>query len=231
MAAIVETVVGDRRIQLGNEEFVRKMKFGAAWGKIRIGVRFAVNTTGGTFTNAIFQIGVCSGTTNTFNNGNTTGYWGCHYGQNYGTSGYTYNTTYYAVTANGAAVYRTGNTTTSSTLGWGGDSALLLINPWHSIWYADFEKPAASGGFGNQGITAWWQSTGSTPSGISYDHPQYEMWRGMESETAITGALNYNGKITTSYAGDFSVLDTLSILWNKTTPTIEISDIMVTRFY
>ena len=227
MAAIVETVVGDRTIQLGNEEFVRKMKIGMAWGKVRVGVRWALNGTGGNIANASFLIGLCSGTTNTFYSGNTTGYFGVHFAQVY-PSTWANNTTYYSTGAsNGLAIYRVGASTTNSALGWGASQANIPVNPLRGIWYADFEKSASAGGLGSEGVTAWWQSAAQAAT----DHSQYEMWRGMETETAITGATNTNGKATTSYPGDITTLDTVSIRWSHTTPTVEISDVMVTRFY
>jgi hypothetical protein len=227
MAAIVETIVGDKTIQLGNEEFVRKMKIGTAWGKIRVGVRWAINGTGGNIANASFLIGLCSGTTNTFYNGNTTGYFGVQFANSYPSTWINGTTNYSTGSTNGTAVYRVGASTTTSSLTWGGSQAYTGVNPLRCIWYVDYEKPASAGGIGNQGVTVWWQEL----TQIGSDHPQYEMWRGMETETAITGATNFNGKATTTYPGDITTLDTVSLCWNKTTPTVQISDVMVTRFY
>jgi len=43
MAFIVEQYTGDKGVQLGCEDLIRAMPWGANWNKIRIGCRLAVN--------------------------------------------------------------------------------------------------------------------------------------------------------------------------------------------
>lgn len=60
MANIVETLAGDRRIELSNEEIVRKFSFGPYWRYIEIGVRVSINGSSDITTPGLY-IGVCSG--------------------------------------------------------------------------------------------------------------------------------------------------------------------------
>ena len=75
MASIVENIIGDRALQLGSEEFVRKMAIGNNWNKLRLGMRVLVNGTGD-IVGPRLQMGVCSGDTNTFASTTCTGYVG-----------------------------------------------------------------------------------------------------------------------------------------------------------
>jgi hypothetical protein len=65
MASIVENIVGDKALQLGNEEFVRPLNFGNNWNYIRIIARVTINGSA-TINSPRFQFGVCDGWTNTF---------------------------------------------------------------------------------------------------------------------------------------------------------------------
>ena len=89
MAFIVESLAGDRRLQLGGEEFVRPMSFGGRWGRLRIGLRCMVNAAT-TITNGGFVVGVCSGSTNTFVSSTTTDYIGMVIGSTGGYSNWGY---------------------------------------------------------------------------------------------------------------------------------------------
>ena len=228
MANIVEPIVGDRRIQLGNEEFVRTLGVRTNWSKLRIGIRHNVNTTGATILSASFVVGLCEGSAATYYNNNTTGFWGLSICGAL-TSNWTLSGNFYATSGgNSTFVTRIGNTTNTASNSIGGDTPYVIINPSHGVMYLDLEKNNA----GSNRMTHWYMDS----TAHNYDHSQTEFFQGMESEftggspNSVPGARNYNGANNYNYAGNINALDPLSISWNKSTPTMEISDIMVLRF-
>lgn len=62
MAQIINVAYGDQRLKLGNEMFGRKLNFGTAWDRIRIGIRYRFENAAQHLINAQFSIGVCEGT-------------------------------------------------------------------------------------------------------------------------------------------------------------------------
>jgi hypothetical protein len=78
MASIVQNIIGDQAVQIGNEEFVRKLSFGGSWNYCKVGLLMRVfgDTT---VNNCRFQIGFNSGDQNTLMSNNCAGYVGVKY--------------------------------------------------------------------------------------------------------------------------------------------------------
>lgn len=66
----------DVGLQLGNEEWVRKMALGSTWTHIRIGLLYQISGTATTPGGSGFAIGICSGTSAPFGNASTTNFVG-----------------------------------------------------------------------------------------------------------------------------------------------------------
>ena len=60
MAFITEPIIGDKRVQIGHEDFVRKMAIGNDWTSIRISLRLTILDSVGNF-NSNLVIGLCNG--------------------------------------------------------------------------------------------------------------------------------------------------------------------------
>ena len=77
MGSIVETIVGDKRLKLGNEQFVRKLAAGRNWHHLRIGVRLAFDgPQASAVASPLLAIGLCSGTSNCVGDASTTNFYG-----------------------------------------------------------------------------------------------------------------------------------------------------------
>lgn len=75
MASFVTTLFSDGNdvgLQLGNEEWVRKLAIGSTWTHIRIGVLWQLTGTANTPGGTGWFVGLCSGTSAPFNNASTT---------------------------------------------------------------------------------------------------------------------------------------------------------------
>lgn len=223
MAFIVETIAADRRIQLATEEFVRPMGIGSSWGKIRIGLRLALNGVS-TLSTQGFNVGICQGA-NGFMSTSTVDYMGVQFSSALplSSSGLTFNVGppayYQAATSSFITIKKVGMVNTTANAG-----ALSLF--WaaapttnHSQLFLDITKGTT------YTLTAW--GPGSAAAGQT-DVSASSFLLNMENEaapatttTAALGALAYSGN---------ALFDSISIFWNRSVPTIEISDIAVCRF-
>lgn len=228
MAAIVDSLLdGNRRLQIGNEEFVRGLSFGSNWTKVRIGIRFTVNDTGGgnISSPANFFVGLCEGTTNTFFSNNTTGFIGCNNSTGLNNA-WSYNASYYTACYNSCIIAKRVGNTTSSLGSYGlqyiGSDRWFFVGKAPNIGYAfwDFTKNSTSIVFN----LFWSFSTGYY--GITLSN---FIW-GLDNETAPPYLANWGSPNTVAYGNSIGNLDTLSISWSKSTPTIELCDVAVIRF-
>ena len=221
MANIVENILGDKALQLGNEEFLRQFSFGTDWRSIRIGLRWGVNMSG-TLATPAFVIGVNSGTTYGYRDANTVEFAGATLA--HGSTTWTYAAGPPAYFSYGW--YRTytriaGVTTSyiSSSLGVYGP-----ILPTRGIIYLDVVKKTATGQ-----LTAGLVQP-SNPATAQTDWTQDWLYRFMDVDiTPWSGAWG-GGGVAMTYNGNYT-FDSVSISWNDAVNTIEISDILVTRFY
>ncbi len=219
MANIVETIAGDRRLQLGNEEFLRQMSFSSDWKKLRLGVRVAFNGNA-TITTVQFQIGFSQGTANGYKSNSTTDYIG-YRPQSVG--GWSYNAgppAYYSGIMNFFVVTRKGSTDTSqaSNSANGFVSAAPATN--RSAFYVEVAK-------GNQPTIAGFYPNSSANAQI--DCSLNNFFRLLEAETIGTEYVSNTNTFTMAYNGA-QAWDSVSIYWNNASPTVEISDVAVCRF-
>jgi len=230
MASIVETISGDRALQLGNEEFVRKMEIGNNWNKLRLGMRVLVNGTGNIVAPRL-QMGVCSGDTNTFASTTCTGYAGASLNprsagnMTYSAGVYTYGQA--AIVNCALSVKKLVNTVTEVAFGTLDDGFLPSATLGTvALYFVDIVRFSASS------YTVNWSRCSLAQAQIATTF--YTLLRAGEDENlSTTFSTTYTIKTVTgiTVTGLPSVMDTLSIYWNKSTPTVEISDISVIRFY
>ena len=231
MASIVETISGDRALQLGNEEFVRKMAIGNNWNKLRLGMRVLVNGTGDIVTPRL-QMGVCSGDTDTFASTNCTGYAGATLrGRNSGNMTYSAGVYTYGQAAAvpfALSVKKLVNTVTESNFVGTSDGFLPSATLGNAaLCFVDIVRASSS-----SYTVSWARCSTSAMASLVTDF--YTLLRTGEDEnlsTTFSSTYTVANTIPISVTGLPAVMDTLSIYWNKSTPTVEISDISVIRFY
>jgi len=226
MAEIIERIVGDRALQLGNEEFVRPLGFGNNWAKIRIISRILLNGST-TVAGAALKFGVCSGSTDTFSSNNCVGWFGSNF-PNAGSlpySGTDYNT-------GGGFLFgydyvkKIGAVTTVTSGGSKNYHAIAApISGGYSLNVIDIARSTLD-------ATAYTVTTWNTKSPLVIP-TSYAMYQLAEDESLASGvSSNYlTGSLGPfTHTGLPAVMDTLSILWSKSTPTLEIAELLVLRF-
>jgi hypothetical protein len=232
MATIVENILGDRALQIAQEEFARKLSFGNKWNALRIGVLWRINDSVTIPTRCRFQIGMCNGDTNTFASSTCSGYLGAVSGFLTSTIAYTYDAP---------------NTAYTTGAYWYGYCTKVGASVTDAL-YAGFtgnQYFAASTSTGPRfnGITIYRNSATSytvsyhyvTLAQFNFKTPDlFDFQSFMEDESLSGWAGNMIGVSTNpAYTGlstSLSSLDTASIYWNKTNP-LEISALAVSRFY
>jgi hypothetical protein len=218
MGSIVETISGDKRLKLGNEQFVRKLAVGRNWHHLRIGVRLSFNGPAGAVSAPNLAIGLCSGTSNCVGDASTTNFYGI---------------------------------TTRSV-----PSATLNTNPVNSHTFSNFKAQKRVGttwtDFGDLSVGVITSVPASrrcmifcdiidTPSAYIKAYINQNSYFGvadmslvsfldlLATQTPPDGNYVYTSKAITlsETAGS---LDTVNIMWNNDTYTMEFSDIAVYRF-
>ncbi len=220
MANIVESISGDRRIQLGAEEFIRPFSFGASWTKIRIGLRLSI--LGRTqINNALFAVGVCQGYSG-WNSPTPTDYFGFFYG---GTGGpnamsVTVGTVTYYTTSSGqaTAIHRTGGVQTQVSSGVSGGS--IGAWPTRTAWFVTITKSATMTIQLN-----WLLNPAADQSLLNFMLME-------EDEAANAGLFSgWSSAAPTVSSGTSSgMMDSVSVSWNHSVPVMEISDLMVVKY-
>jgi hypothetical protein len=227
MAYIVETIAADRRIQLGNESYVRKMSIGPYWQKIRIGIRFSINgradINGGTL-----DAGFCVDSESHSGSDRSNGCFG-NYASALGSIGYNaqqLNTSYYSLGLNGVYTFNMLNNVRTNT-------SMSLVN---QVAYVP-ATPAPAGMVAYTWLrtgtsiavvdTLYHQSGAGAVAGLStsqfYQYMENENGVGM---TNVFRATHSQVSMTTG-----SLFPYAFVRWSHSTPTIEITHIAVTRFY
>lgn len=231
MASIVQNIIGDNGLQLGNEEFVRKMPWGNNWQVLRIGLWCRVFGTYSSLHPTLLQIGVNSGDVNTFNSNNCAGYAGGVVGQPTG-NGYLY--LYEAankrfLTAN--SIYpnsqcsKLGATATYSLSAGATNNAYIAAanSPTPSIVMCQITRPTSTSYSPTMYYTSAAQYTILQPA------TSYDFLRCMEDESYIGNFLTFGNTLTLT--GLPTVMDTLSIFWNRNLPMLEIDNLVLVRLY
>ncbi len=225
MSHIVESISGDRRIQLAKEEFVRPMSFGTAWNKIRIGMRLGLSGNSAVVTSLPFYVGVCKGP-NTFLSDSTTDWFGAGLGQSgYGglTWAFTAGTPSY-YTGSSAGCSTTWKVGSTLTWNWGGGTAAIFpanVTTNCAQCFLDITKTSST-----QWTPQWWVPTTAAAAQTHITESQFFL--NMENETAPPNTAS-GGTYTWTYTGA-GQQDSISIVWFHSWPVMEISTIAVCRF-
>lgn len=227
MAAIVE-VGGSRRLQLGNEEFIRQLNFGPRWSKIRVGIMLGFQGTS-TFAGRMLT-GICQGTTNGFSAPLTDGgLWitGVSYATD-PTWTYTNGSPPYYINGSGnkRAVTRIGSTVTDSNSG-GSAAAFAAAAYGISQYFITFTRSPAWNTIINQ------QAVSTQASQLTIPITDFTFYRNMENEAGTTYVAMNNddtAQTTTFTAATMPVLDSFSLYWNRSCPVLEIVHMGVVRF-
>lgn len=232
MATIVENILGDRALQIAQEEFARKLSFGNNWNMLRVGVMWRVNDSVNIPNRTRFQIGLCNGDTNTLASSTCSGYIGVVPGSLTSTIVYTYDAPNTAYTTGS---YWYGYTTKVGA----SVSDSLYTGTSGSQYFA----ASTSTGPRINGMTIFRISATSyllwyhylTLANFNFITPTlYELQAFMEDENVSGYASNYISTATnpavSGLSESLSSLDTVSIYWNKAN-LLEISGLAVSRFY
>lgn len=224
MAAIVQTLTGDNRLQLGREDFVRPMQIGMSWTRLRIGVMFAVNGVN-RFPNGTFLIGVCQGSVG-FSDPNCTDFIGLTpFSYNAGVSDWVYNvgSSTYAPGANSPSmIQKIASSVTTTSTGISNSAAC-----WATI--SDKRTMAAVELTKTDGNGILFRLLYPNTVAVPVDWSVNTFMQDLETET---GPPN----LTTSSLIPFTAVgsrlwDNVNIYWSKSAPTLEISTVAAIRFY
>jgi hypothetical protein len=230
MPYISQSFVGDQALQLGNEEFVRTMSFGANWRKVRIGIYYSIYCNVDALNNvamaanAALWLGLCQGSGGGFTNPVPTD--AVAFNINYGNYVLQYHSTppgYYGFGFNpGRMTWKYGpavtNVNQSTSLGTNSAAGTYRYS-----MYVDYSLSAGPPS-ATMGVTNW-QDT-SAPSG---DQSRTVFLTNMQAENSMTGLIPIIGTGFT-YTGNFK-LDSVCVYWNRCMPVFLLSEVCVTRFY
>lgn len=229
MAFITETIVFDRRLQLGNESYVRRMGFGASWSRIRIGIRFAINGRSNIFVPYLI-LGVCADPGSVPTNDRSNGTMGAMM-QSTGGKDFLYlarqaNNSYYNTQVNSFATYTkldytVGGATQSFIGAVGGGCSANTYEP--NCFMIGLAK--------NNNIYTLTEGIQPTPAqAAAGTKTAAQFLVDMDNETG-TG---FSGLSRSTYGAALLTTHTpmpyVFVSWSKATPTIEITHIAVTRF-
>jgi hypothetical protein len=220
MAYIVENL-STRRIQLGFEQFTRKMAIGTNWNKIRIGFRACINDLGTSFPGTLV-VGVMQGADYLYRPDVID-----FVGVSYPNSPPVFSQIWTRTQANGPS-YTHGQYYVKrkikavwTTAGGVGTSHVISANPaMLSSVFVDIEKTT----------TAYSLTPIGSLSTTIADTPRSTFITQLECESTPL-SLNIVGATTLNYSGPNGLYDTVCIHWDRAVPTLEITDVCVIRFY
>lgn len=227
MASIVQNIIGDNALQLGNEEFVRKMAWGNNWNYLRIGILFLVNGNTSIAGRVRLHMAVCSGDQYTFQSPACIGYTGIGFGVGGGL--WTYSAPNYIMDTTGSTVTYglkqvNGVLTSTSTNDSGFNYYARAVAAGAPYMLAvDIARPSTT----SYSVKGYGVVVGKIGLNLRF----YEFLRVMEDEGFTYGTTYLTAFTAVTMSGLPSVMDTLSIYWNKSVPTIEISALSVVRFF
>lgn len=225
MAEIIESISGDKQLRLYDEQFGRRMDIGAQWGKIRVAIRFCVNATSN-LNDCGIVLGVSQGTTDMFRSPNCVDFIGGHIGAVLQNTDWSYNAGPPAYSFSGGfstlAVSKVAGVVASTAPG-GSTNTYLNIAPTRGVFAVDIEKshermkvrPLAMGtlalaqtdlNFGNFMLQS-----------------EYE-----PNMSAVIG--HFPNVLNVDYTGQFA-WDSVNVDWNNGIQPLEISDLVVIRFF
>lgn len=230
MANIVETVAGDRRISLLNEEIVRQMAFGQLWQRIIISLRVSIQG-GATLTSPQeLIIGVCSGLNGAYKPSSVTASYGMVFPGN--AQNLTYNAgppAYYSTGANGCRyVTKVGSSVTYTNVTIANQTAYFATGTnTPNLVGIVFTRT------GLNTITITSANLTLTVAAAQAGHTLNQLYRYGDSYIMTPATLFPNISATTP-SGQASlvtteVMDSAFIYWSNATTAVEVSDWMITR--
>jgi len=210
-------------MQIGLETIVRAMTIGTNWQKLRIGYRLAINDTWANIPGTGLVVGVSQGTI-PLQSPNVTDFIGATMGNlsyaNGGTLSRMTNSGVICVNPSSSSSVRKQGEIVTQGPGGSSSTTYISLQPGisHSVQALTITKIG----------TAYTMTT--VGSGAAADVTRAAFLLVMENESSPPAGtqLMSSNDITGSAA---NIYDTVQIRWNKSLPTIEISDITVVRYY
>jgi hypothetical protein len=226
MAEIVQTIVGDQALRLYNEQFGRRMNIGAAWGKIRVGVRFVISATSA-INDSGLVLGVSQGTTNMFRSASCEDFIGGHMGATLQNTDWVYNAGPPAFASSGGfstlALNKIGPTVVSVAPG-GSTTTYMPVAPTRGIFAVDIEKS-----FNQMRVTP--RTVGTQALGQT-DLNFGNFVQNMENDVTMLPVFGQSQNvILVPYTAGRFAWDSVNVDWNNGAQPIEISDLVVIRFF
>lgn len=228
MAFVTQTFLGDQTLQLGREEFVRPMAFGANWNKIRIGILYTIYQPAGLLggnpyvisNQGGFYVGVCQDYDG-YSKASTTDclvlnpYGGIQYYNNAGD--------YFTSSINPAQLIWKYGSTESVTTG-GSNGITGPIYPHVNATYFDLRLSQRSAGAIVYGTI--WATTSALEARTDISRTTF--LNTLQTENSAT-SLGVNLQLN-NYSGNFS-LNSVCLYWRRSIPTLLLSEIAVLRYY
>ena len=228
MAYIVQSLIGNQGVQLGSEEFLRPMSFGSNWRRIRILCRAQVNTANVMAHDTGLRLGICQGVaggvyTNTSNyiggeiNAEAGSYpWAMHASNNYQSEGGGGYCSGYTVQKLNGVLNRLPDGSGTGAMYVALASALNPLTHGVNI---------TKNYYGSYTISTL--GTASTQITSAYGNP-YCFYRSLEDEQAYGFVTRVGTSDTYTSMSDF--MDTVSVSWNHSCPTVEVTQLSVIRY-
>lgn len=224
MADIVLTIVGDRGIRLGDEQFIRRMAMGSNWNRIRIGCTLVFDASGNVSA-AGFALGACNGLVNYTDAGAEVV--AAHIGNALFNSTYTYTAGPPKRLSGGSnprsAITKVGGV---ETLAAGSATASVVssdITGSRSAMFCDIRKV---GGNATISVTNWLPVSAAVPNWTRYKFLQDLQ---ADATPTYTDATIEGTTSSIAYVGTGN-LDCVFIRWNQASPTVEITNLTVVRY-
>jgi hypothetical protein len=234
MAAIVETLFSDRRIELANEELLRTIPFGNNWTQLRIGIRFAV--WGAHFGNtatiipfttfAGLTLGVCNGPQGWLTD-RPKEFIGCKANVTanlWTNSAPATNPPFYTATNN--STHNVRKTSAGAVTSVGPVLTLLVSSAPHLV--RNIFMVSITKGVPNCTVLAY----GCTTAGqVQTDCSRAVLLTQVATTTPSASFVTTSASSTLAYASGDLTFDTVGVSWSKFYPQMEINDIAIARFY
>lgn len=235
MAFIVDQFIGDRAIQLGNEELIRPMSFGTNWARLRVGITCAYsggqttlaagNSQGGLFGPLL---GVCTGSTGRLSLVATDVIWTSWWsgGQNLTYSGTTPNFYFDPSGTTAIAAWQRVGSTTANGTGFTNVRACVSANQNALRTFFAFDITKGSAGVGTYSLTMYSQIN----TQITTDFTRAAFIAAMTNDGTPTNTTGLGTAL--GYCGLRSVKDwnSVYIAHSRSQPALTVYNMAVARY-